>query len=67
MAWDDFETALPAFLALILIPLTHNITQGIVWAFLAYTAIKLLRGKWRELTVTLVIIDILAIIALLAH
>ena len=67
VAWDDFETALPAFLALILIPLTHNITQGIVWAFLAYTAIKLLRGKWRELTVTLVIIDILAIIALLAH
>ena len=67
VAWDDFETALPAFLALILIPLTHNITQGIVWAFLAYTAIKLLRGKWRDLTVTLVIIDILAIVALLAH
>ncbi len=63
--WNDFEEALPAFLAVILIPLTYNITQGIIWAFLAYTAIKLLLGKWRELTVTLIIIDILAIISLL--
>ena len=62
--WNDFEDALPAFLAVILIPLTYNITQGIIWAFLAHTAIKLLLGKWRELTVTLIIIDILAIISL---
>ncbi len=64
VAWDDFESALPAFLALVLIPLTYNITQGIIWAFLVHTALKILLGKWRELTVTLLVIDALAIVSL---
>lgn len=62
--WDDFETSIPAFLALILIPLTYSITQGIIWGFLSYTAIKLLRGKFSEIPVALWLIDVFAIISL---
>ena len=66
--WGDFEVALPAFLALILIPLTYSITQGIVWGFLSFTGIKVLLGKFREVPTLLWIIDIFAIISLvIAH
>lgn len=64
--WTDFEEAIPAFLALILIPLTYSITQGIVWGFLSYTIIKLARGKFREIHPALYVVDLFAILALVA-
>ncbi|MFW6368138.1 MAG: NCS2 family permease [Spirochaetota bacterium] len=63
--WTNFEESVPAFLALILIPLTYNITQGIVWGFLSYTIIKVLLGKGREVSLTLWIVDVLAIAVLI--
>jgi len=62
--WSNFEESVPAFLSLILIPLTYNITQGIVWGFISYTVIKVLVGKHREISPTLWIVDIFAILAL---
>jgi AGZA family xanthine/uracil permease-like MFS transporter len=64
--WTDFEEAIPAFLALILIPLTYSITQGIVWGFLSYTIIKLLRGKFKDIHPALYVVDAFAILALVA-
>lgn len=43
--WDDFDEALPAFLTMIGIPLTYNISYGIGFGFISYTAIKLAGGK----------------------
>lgn len=65
--WNDFEESIPAFLALVLIPLTYSITQGIVWGFLSYTVLKILKGKINELPVMLYIIDIFAILSLIYH
>ena len=62
--WSDFEDSLPAFLSLILIPLTYSITQGIVWGFISYTIIKVLLGKSKDIPLTLWIIDIFAILSL---
>ena len=62
--WNKYEEAIPAFLALILIPLTYSITQGIVWGFLSYTVIKVLRGKVSEVSATLWVIDVFAVLAL---
>jgi AGZA family xanthine/uracil permease-like MFS transporter len=64
--WTNFEEAIPAFLALILIPLTYSITQGIVWGFLIYTVIKVICGKAKELHWMLYVIDVFAILSLLA-
>jgi AGZA family xanthine/uracil permease-like MFS transporter len=63
--WSQFDDAIPAFLAMVLIPLTYSITQGIVWGFLSWTAIKLFLGKRDQITPTLLIIDIFAIAALI--
>ncbi|MBI9071006.1 MAG: NCS2 family permease [Melioribacteraceae bacterium] len=62
--WTNFDDSIPAFLAMILIPTTYSITQGIIWGFLSWTVIKLLVGKKEEITPMLIIIDILAILAL---
>ena len=62
--WGDFEEAIPALLAFILIPLTYSITQGIVWGFLSYTVIKVLMGKSKEIPITLWIINIFAVTSL---
>lgn len=62
--WDKFEDSIPAFLGMILIPLTNSITQGIIWSFISWTVIKLLIGKKKEVSWMLVVIDILAIYAL---
>ena len=62
--WTKFDDAIPAFIALVLIPFTYSITQGIVWGFLSWTLIKLLLGKTEEISWMLIIIDIFAILAL---
>ncbi|RQW07493.1 NCS2 family permease [candidate division KSB1 bacterium] len=62
--WDQLDDAIPATLALILIPLTYSITQGIVWGFLSWTVIKLMIGKKKEISPVLMIIDLVAIMAL---
>lgn len=64
ISWNNFEEAIPAFLALILIPLTYSITQGIIWGFLGYTIIKVLRGKFSDISPTLWVIDVFAVLAL---
>lgn len=63
--WLKFDDAIPAFLALVLIPLTYSITTGIIWGFLSWTVIKLATGKSDEVTPMLLIIDVLAILALI--
>lgn len=62
--WDKFDDAIPAFLSLVLIPFTYSITQGIIWGFLGWTFIKLVTGKYKEISVTLIVIDLLAIMML---
>ena len=46
--WDDFDEAIPAFLTILTLPLTFNISYGIGFGFISYVLIKLARGKPRE-------------------
>jgi AGZA family xanthine/uracil permease-like MFS transporter len=45
---ERLEDALPAFLTIVLIPLTFSITQGILWGFLSHTILYVLAGRGRE-------------------
>jgi len=47
--WDDFENAFPAFLTIVGIPLTYNISYGIGLGFISYCLIKVFHGKVREI------------------
>lgn len=43
--FNDFEEGLPALLTIAIMPFTYSITNGIGAGFIAYTFIKLVRGK----------------------
>jgi len=42
------DTAIPAFVLLVTIPFTYSISHGIGYGFIAYVAIRVLSGKWRD-------------------
>jgi len=46
--WNDFTEALPAFLTLIVMPLTFSITDGIAFGFISYALLKVVTGRGRE-------------------
>ncbi len=48
IAWADPEIAIPAFLTMLGIPLMFSIANGLAFGFTAYTLIKVLRGRFRE-------------------
>ncbi len=48
MDFETIETAIPAFLILLMTPLTFSISHGIGFGFVAFVAIKLLRGRAAE-------------------
>ena len=53
------RTEIIAFLTIILIPLTFSISRGIGYGFIAYTLVKLLRGKVREVHPLMALVSIL--------
>jgi AGZA family xanthine/uracil permease-like MFS transporter len=63
--WQLPDEAIPAFLALVLIPFTYSITQGIIWGFFSWTLIKAGVGKFKEISLPLLVIDALALLSLL--
>jgi AGZA family xanthine/uracil permease-like MFS transporter len=46
--WDDISEAVPAFLSIIIMPLTMSITEGISFGFISYVLLKLAAGKGRR-------------------
>jgi adenine/guanine/hypoxanthine permease len=62
------EDALPAFVTVVLIPLTLSITQGILWGFLLHALLYAAAGRSREVSVTLWLLSILSAgLLLLGH
>jgi AGZA family xanthine/uracil permease-like MFS transporter len=46
--WSDFDIAIPAFLTIVLMPFTYSISNGIGAGIIAYTVLKVARGRFRE-------------------
>ncbi|RAP74664.1 NCS2 family permease [Paenibacillus montanisoli] len=46
--WNDIEEAFPAFLIVVLMPLTYSIATGIGIGFIVYPILKLIRGKIKD-------------------
>ena len=46
--WEDMTEAIPAFLSIIIMPLTLSITEGISFGLISYALLKLVTGKGRR-------------------
>ena len=52
----DFTEALPAFLVMVLMPLTYSISDGVVFGTLAYVLLKIMTGRWKEPSVVMYVL-----------
>jgi AGZA family xanthine/uracil permease-like MFS transporter len=59
--FGKIEEGLPAFLTIILIPLTFSITQGILWGFISHVGLYLVVGRRREIHPVMFVLALIAI------
>jgi AGZA family xanthine/uracil permease-like MFS transporter len=51
--WDDPTEAIPAFLTIILMPLSVSITEGVAFGVITYVVLKVAAGRGRDVHVLL--------------
>ena len=54
--FNDYSEAIPAFICILLMPLTYSISEGIVLGHLSYIFINLLSGKYKKMTIGMYIL-----------
>ncbi len=60
--FDDFTESIPAFITIIVMPLTYSIAEGIVFGMLAFVMLKLLTGKVKDISWIMAILAILFVL-----
>ena len=60
--FDDFTESLPAFICIIMMPLTYSISNGILIGMISYVLINLVCGNFKKLTPTMYILATLFIL-----
>ncbi|MFT5234845.1 MAG: AGZA family xanthine/uracil permease-like MFS transporter [Shewanella sp.] len=61
VAWEDLTEAAPVVVVCILMPLTFSIATGIAFGFISYAVIKLMSGRYKDLSAGVVILAALFI------
>ena len=64
--WDDLGIAIPAFLTIILMPFTYNISVGIGAGFVTYVVIRFIQGRKSEIHPLLFLVSGLFMVYFLA-
>ena len=60
--FDDFSESVPAFICIIMMPLTYSISNGILLGMISYVLINLCCGKLKKLTPTMYVLAVLFIL-----
>ena len=60
--WADFTTAVPAFLTMMMIPLTFSIANGLAFGFTTFTLLKIFRGEFRRVNAVVYVLTLLFLV-----
>lgn len=60
--FDDFTESIPAFLTIVMMPLTYSISEGILFGVLSFVLLKLLTGKFKDISVVTIVLAVLFIL-----
>lgn len=60
--FNDFSESIPAFLCIIIMPLTYSISNGIMLGMITYVIMNIVCGKFKKVTVTMYILAVLFIL-----
>ncbi|MBQ8836404.1 MAG: NCS2 family permease [Clostridia bacterium] len=63
--WNNFKIAVPAFLTMVIMPLTYNISYGIAFGLLSYIVISVFCGDFKKIKISSWVIAFLFIAMLL--
>lgn len=59
---DNYAEAIPAFITIVMMPLTYSISDGILCGVISYVAINMLCANWKKLNPTLYVLAVLFVI-----
>jgi adenine/guanine/hypoxanthine permease len=59
---DDYAESIPVFMTIIIMPLAYSISEGIAFGMLSFVLIKVLSGKWKQVSFMLYILAILFVL-----
>lgn len=62
--FSDYREAIPAFFAMVMMPLAFSIAEGIIAGVLSYTFLRVVSGRWREISLTMAVLSALFILRL---
>ena len=60
--FGDISEGLPAFLTIIMMPFAYSIGVGIEWGLVSYVVIKVLVGKYRDISVVMYFLALIFIL-----
>ena len=64
---DDYTESIPAFFTIIMMPLSYSIAEGIVFGMLSYVLLKVLTGRYREVSPVMFVLAVLFILSFFAR
>ncbi|TVR32392.1 MAG: NCS2 family permease [Spirochaetaceae bacterium] len=59
---EEYTEAIPAFLAIIMMPFTYSIAEGIIFGVLAYVLLKLISGRHKEIPISTYVVALIFIL-----
>lgn len=65
--FDDFTESIPAFLTIVMMPLSYSISEGILFGVLSYVLLKVLTGKFKDISIVTVVLAILFLLKFLTQ
>jgi AGZA family xanthine/uracil permease-like MFS transporter len=60
--WEDVTAFVPAAITAASMPLTYSIATGVGLGFISYTFLKLLSGRWREVSIGMIVLTALFLV-----
>ncbi len=63
--FNDVTEAIPAFLAIVMMPYSYSIAEGIVFGMLSYVLLKVLTGQYKSISPVMYVLSVLFIITFL--
>lgn len=57
--FEDYTESIPAFLTIIMMPFSGSIAEGIVFGMISYVVLKVVTGRYKEVSWTMAIVSIL--------
>ncbi|MFR9602284.1 MAG: NCS2 family permease [Rikenellaceae bacterium] len=60
--FSDYKDALPAFITIVFIPFSYSISEGIVFGFMSYVIIRMLLGRFKDISLIMYLLAILFVL-----